>query len=245
MTLEFTIIGATLPSLVLLRYFYKNDRYPEPSKVLMVTFGLGVLITVPVGLWAALIDQFGPQQASPMITAFYTAFFVAAIPEEFFKYAVISCYSAKNKAFDEPMDGVVYGATASLGFATLENILYVADGGWTVAIIRAFTAVPAHACWGAIIGYYVGQARFNTDRKSPLWLGLAAAVVLHGLYDFPLMTLSFAGQQGNNVDPGIAGSLPVAWLLILFGVVLIYGIVWTVRIVRRLRRDQLRLSQSS
>ena len=59
-----------------------------------------------------------------------------------------------TKEFDELMDGIVYGAVASLGFATLENIMYCIDGGLSVVAIRALTAVPAHASFGAIMGYY-------------------------------------------------------------------------------------------
>jgi RsiW-degrading membrane proteinase PrsW (M82 family) len=63
------------------------------------------------------------------------------------------------------MDGVVYGAVASLGFATLENILYVTPNGFAVAAARAFTAVPGHALLGVIMGYYVGRAKFHSNEQ--------------------------------------------------------------------------------
>ena len=83
--------------------------------------------------------------------------FVAAIPEEFVKLAILVGYNMRHHAFDEPMDGIVYGVVASLGFATLENMLFVFEGGISVAVSRAFTAVPLHAFVGAIMGYYVGR----------------------------------------------------------------------------------------
>jgi RsiW-degrading membrane proteinase PrsW (M82 family) len=131
--------------------------------VLIKTFLLGILIVVPVIIVAWPLWLLNSRLDHPMLAGLYTALLCAAVPEEFFKFLVITRYSARNPAFDEPMDGVVYGATASLGFATLENILYVVRGGWMVAAARALTAVPCHACLGAILGYYVGQGRFNAE----------------------------------------------------------------------------------
>jgi RsiW-degrading membrane proteinase PrsW (M82 family) len=109
---------------------------------------------------------------------------LAAIPEECFKFLVLRGYSSRRPSFDEPMDGVVYGAAASLGFATFENIIYVHAGGFWTALVRAFSAVPAHACDGALMGYCVGQARFNPERKRASWLGLFVAIIFHGFYDY-------------------------------------------------------------
>ena len=242
MAFQYLLLSSSLPSLLLLFYFYKRDLNPEPAKVLLFTFSLGVLITIPVALWASLL-RFEPGQVHPMLAGFYTAFFVAAGPEEFAKYKVLTGYSMKRKAFDEPMDGVVYGATASLGFATLENILYVAEGGFDVALIRAFSAVPGHACWGAIIGYYAGRARFEGQAGPPPWLGLVISILLHGLYDFPLLSIDSAVEQIKSSGADVANLLPigVGWLLSLSVLVLVAGAVWTLLIVRRLRREQMRL----
>jgi len=141
------------------------------------------------------------------------------------------------------MDGVVYGATASLGFATLENILYVSGGGWSVAIGRAFSAVPAHACLGAILGYYVGQARFHPERRTSAWLGLLAATILHGCYNFPLLSFHRINEYGL-LDRYLENHLlEVAGLLLLFLVTLIVMVGWTLRIVRQLRRTQLQVRE--
>ena len=170
-----------------------------------------------------------------MLAGLYCALFYAAVPEEFFKFLVVTRYSARNPAFDEPMDGVVYGATASLGFATLENILYVAQGGWIVAVARALTAVPCHACLGAILGYYVGQARFKGERKISAWLGLLVATLLHALYDFPLLAMRGLDNVGGQL--GL-----VLGLLVFFLAVFVFEIVWTLRIIRRLRREQVQVT---
>lgn len=233
MTIVLTILSAVIPSLLLLRYFYKRDLNPEPRGVLIKTFILGILIIVPVVIIAGPLCLLAFKIDHPMLAGFYMALLCAAIPEEFFKYLVVTRYSARNPAFDEPMDGIVYGATASLGFATLENILYVVRGGWTVAVVRALTAVPCHACLGAILGYYVGQGRFSADQKGSARLGLFIAIVLHGLYDFPLLVMVRLGGRphGNS-----ALSLV---LLICSLAVLAVEIVWTRRIVKRLRQKQI------
>ena len=245
MNLLLTVSGAVLPSILLLWYFYKKDLNPEPVKVLRGTFLRGVMIVFPVLVLAQFLENFAPQQAGPLVGGFFNAFFLAAIPEELFKYLVIVKYSAADPAFDEPMDGIVYGATASLGFATLENIMYVADGGLGAAIIRAITAVPSHACLGAIIGYYVGQARFNMSHTKPIWWGLWIAMLLHGLYDFPLMVMNQAAKLAEQGDLSAIESMPGGLLLLLFVGVIVVEFVWTVKVVRKLRREQLSLSKAS
>ena len=229
-----TTISAVIPSLLLLWFFYKRDLHPEPRGLLIRTFLLGIVIVVPVVVVATPLRLPHIHQGEPVLLGLYYAFVCAAIPEEAFKFLVVTRYSARKPAFDEPMDGVVYGATASLGFATFENILYVAKGGWGVALARAFTSVPCHACLGAIMGYYVGQSRFGIKRKVSAWTGLWVAVLLHGLYDFPL--LAARGLERNGTAR--AGLAP--GMLVFFAAVLVFEIIWTLRILRRLRREQIR-----
>ncbi|HPQ41386.1 MAG TPA: PrsW family glutamic-type intramembrane protease, partial [bacterium] len=188
MTLIFSTLAAVLPSLLLLRYFYRRDLNPEPRGALVKTFLLGVLIVIPVVIVVVPLLIFSPRWQDPFWVGLYGALICAAIPEEFFKYLVITRYSARHPAFNEPMDGIVYGATASLGFATLENIMYVTSNGWGVAISRALTAVPCHACLGAILGYYIGQARFRNSKRLAR-TGLLIAILLHASYDYPLMVM--------------------------------------------------------
>jgi len=197
--------------------------------VLWATFGLGFLtvlpvlvVGVPIHLLVSLIEQ-------PVVASIFEAFFVAAIPEEFFKLVVLVGYSMRTRAFDEPMDGIVYGVVASLGFATFENMLYVLDGGTGVALSRAFSAVPLHAFLGAIMGYFVGQAWKNPERRFPLLVqAYAIAVVLHGIYDFPLMTMSALGSAGPH--------LPLAFATLA---VLVIAWNWSLRLTRTLRKEQL------
>lgn len=186
--------SAIVPSLLLLWYIYARDRNPEPRGLLLKTFLLGAAICAPVVPVAMGLESLGKGWEVGMWgTALVQAFLGAAIPEEGFKYLVLRRYVWNKPAFDEPLDGVVYGATASLGFATLENILYVGDGGMQVAVLRALTAVPQHAFTGIIMGAFLGRARFAEDagrRFGLLATALGMAILLHGTYDAVLMTHS-------------------------------------------------------
>jgi RsiW-degrading membrane proteinase PrsW (M82 family) len=195
------LLAASLaPSVLLLWYFYRRDANPEPHGALARTFAWGVAITVPaVVLELAQGALVAPLELSTVAAAVNDALLCAALVEEALKFAILYLYVQRLPAFDEPMDGIIYGVTASLGFATLENVLYVSDHGVGVAVARALTAVPGHAAWGAIMGYYIAQAKFGAAelRGRRLWLALLVPLALHGLYDFPLMWLQRDSQASG------------------------------------------------
>lgn len=239
-----TAVSAIVPSLLLMWYFHARDVYPEPPKVLWATFGFGVL-TIP---WVLMTVN--PVQkvfdidgiANPVLGGFIDAFVTAAIPEELFKYVVVYAYCASHDAFDEPMDGIVYGAAASLGFATLENVLYVGGGGLGTGIMRALTAVPGHAFCGVIMGYFIGQAQFRpAERRKLLAAALFFPVMLHGLYDFPLLTGQRFQERAKALSREMtSGETTLASLLLLvFVAALLTEIIWGLRLIKRLRRQQI------
>jgi protease PrsW len=230
-----TAVSAIVPSLLLIWYFWGRDVSPEPPRVLWATFGLGVLSILPVLMVELPIAALLARVPEPYLRGALDAFFGAAAPEEAFKLLVLLAYCERHPEFDEPMDGIVYGAVASLGFATLENVLYVGSGGLELALTRALTAVPSHAFGGAILGYYVGQAKFTPKRRDRLILeGYLLAFVLHGLYDFPLLTLKSFKDLGLG-EPPLAAKLLV---LLTLGA-LAFEWIFAVSRVRRLRVDQL------
>jgi RsiW-degrading membrane proteinase PrsW (M82 family) len=233
-----SITAAVVPSLLLIWYFYSQDRFPEPRRVLLMTFFLGVLTTIPAGIveWI-LMSQVLPGLGLTNLMAGLSMAGTAGATEEFFKWLVVILYCARNKEFDEPMDGIVYGVVASLGFATLENYIYVQvsppESMLMTALARAFTAVPCHAFLGAIMGYHVGQAWFGKGgRGLHLLLSLVLPAVLHTLYDFPLMMLALPGEQDSP--------LWFLWLLLGLGTLVLMGI-WTMVLVRKLRAEQDKL----
>ena len=226
-----------LPVFVLLRYFYRKDVHPEPRALLVKTFLLGIVLIAPLYPVAYLLALLAPTASAPWVAAAYEAFVLAAIPEELLKFVVLRAYAARRPAFDEPMDGIVYGATAALGFAAFENALYVWEGGWITALVRAFTSVPMHAACGAILGYFVARSVFEGGGRRALWTGFAWAVLAHGIYDFGLMAP--VAVWIRQAEKGVPVSTGAIWLMLLTVAALGISVVWTVRTVRRLRRGQL------
>jgi len=236
MLVHISFTAAVIPALLLMLYFHRRDVNREPARVVWFTFILGVVSTAPVvGLvlgaeWLGLDPD---RIADPRLAGLASAFFQAAIPEELFKYLVLMLFVYRHREFDEPMDGVVYGVAASLGFAAMENVLYVFNGGMVVALLRAVTAVPGHAFLGVVMGYYVGQIKFNkqASRFRLILFSLLWPIILHGLYDFPLLSLL-------NMEEGSRTAGDIALILLTLAVLILEG-VWALLLVRKLRRQQL------
>lgn len=183
------LLLASAPVVIILIYVYIRDKYEkEPLGLLFKTLLAGALTTIPimlVGIWLSefLIYFTGLHAAA------YTAFVVAGLNEEFFKFAALVFLIWRNKEFDEKFDGIVYAVFVSLGFALVENIMYVDRYGQEVAFIRALTAVPVHAALGITMGYYFSLAKFLQKRRTINFLtALLMPVLLHGIYDFILMS---------------------------------------------------------
>ncbi len=243
MLLAIPLVMALVPSLLLMWYFHARDAYPEPPRVLWATFGLGVLSIIPTLVFALPTIFLLREIPAPFAQGFVSAFLSAAIPEELFKFLVLYLYCIRHPEFNEPMDGVVYGVAASLGFATLENVLYVSQYGAGNAILRAFTAVPMHAFCGALMGYFVGRGVFEPSRRAGLFFqGWLAAVAMHGLYDFPLLTTEALVQQSQG-NPREIGVLVLGLFGSAIAVLVCLG-VWAWVSVRKLRAAQDRVGSA-
>ena len=182
-------IFAIIPSILLVRYFYLKDvNKPEPVGLIIKIFLAGFICTIPIVFIEIIIDAIVQSfDFSLLIYLFLQAFIVAGLCEETMKLMVIKLFVYNNKHFDERMDGIVYTIVASLGFACLENIMYVSDGGLPIALIRSFTAVPLHAFCSGIMGYYIGKAKFSKiNSKEYMLKGLVYAILIHGSYNFVL-----------------------------------------------------------
>lgn len=186
--LPVTIPAAVLPALLLVAWFWRTDKFPEPLSVVGATFVLGVLSIVPalaMGIPVGLLLQ---NVSNPRLYGTLQAFFCAAVPEESAKFLVLWFFCLRRPALNEPMDGIVYGAAASLGFAAFENTLYVHGYGLGVAVVRALTSVPAHAVFGMFIGYHLAVWKLSPAPGRFAWAkGLLIAIGLHGVYDMPLL----------------------------------------------------------
>ena len=151
-----------------------------------MSFLLGVLSIIPATLATKGIKylfNIDHTNDAPDLDQLYYAFMAVAFSEEASKFIALRWFAYPKKEFDEPFDGITYSVMISMGFATIENFLYLYhDQGLSTGIHRMFTAVPGHASFAVIMGYYVGLSKFS-HKNYPQWIGLLGAVVLHGLYD--------------------------------------------------------------
>ncbi len=180
---------ALAPVIILLVYVYIRDKYErEPVSLLLKGLGLGALTVIPV-IFAERFLQSLPSQSGTLLDPAYTAFIVAGFTEEFFKFLALYFLIWKNPNFNEKFDGIVYAVFVSLGFAGVENIMYVMSNGAQTGYLRALTAVPAHALFGVAMGYYFGLAKFFPKRRFiQMTKAMLIPVLLHGIYDFIIMS---------------------------------------------------------
>jgi protease PrsW len=208
---------AIAPGAAITLYIYSRDKYDrEPLKPLLISFLLGMVATAPAiyiqtSLKPLLYLYF------PNATIWYyflLAFIVVAGSEEGCKYLMLRFYAYRNKAFNEPFDGIIYSVMISMGFATLENIGYVLNYGFKTGIIRMFLSVPSHAAFAVLVGYHVGLAKFDSSRAiRHIVKGLLLAIFFHGAFNFFLF-LQNSSQVKQYVSNGLllSGAI-VAWYI--------------------------------
>jgi len=201
---------ALAPGIAIGVYIYLKDKHePEPLGLLFTSFmygGVSTIVTLSIS-WP--LDFIVTLSDTDVVHQFANAFFKVALIEEFSKFIFIRFILYHNKNFNEPFDGIVYAIMVGMGFATLENILYVFQYGVATGIVRMFTAVPAHATFAVLMGYFLGKAKF-THRKE-IWysiLALGVATLFHGAYDYFLF-ISFV----PGIWLGAFASLVVALIL--------------------------------
>ena len=225
----FLTLLAILPVILLLFFIYAKDSYEkEPPKLLVGLVFLGIVSAIPAVLLedvaAAMINPiFGvPQKAPSYAYHFITAFLGVALIEEFVKFMAAYFPTWNHPAFNFKFDGIVYCFFASMGFAMIENILYVlgakGNSGLGLAIGRALLAIPAHGMFSVFMGYYYGEAKYAkiTGNKSGvtknLLRGFITAMVLHGFYDFCLFTQDLA-------------------MIVIFFIFVIIADIYTIRVI--------------
>jgi protease PrsW len=179
------LVLALAPTLFIFLYIYRKDCYePEPLHLVAWVFFLGALSVIP----AAAIEMLFPEGV-------FTTALVAPVVEESLKFLVVFLAIYRSPEFDEPMDGIVYAMAAGLGFATVENLMYVLEGGVAVGIIRAIVSVPGHVIFSCIWGFALGTAKFRprTEQTTIILAGLFWAMLLHGIFNFSLEVFEAAG----------------------------------------------------
>ena len=204
------LILATLPPLFLAYYMYQKDVHErEPKKLIFFSLLLGAISVIPVLILESIADLTVNE-----INLFIKVLIGVALVEEGVKYFFLMKFLYIKPDFNEPFDGIVYTVMLSLGFALVENIVYVfgyySNQGMLTAILRMFTAIPMHTVFGVVMGYYVGLSKFNENKKTSLKItGLLLAVILHFLYDYFLFL---------SLDENYSGVSILSFVILIIGI---------------------------
>ena len=208
MSFSILLVAACIPSIVLLCYIYRKDRAEkEPFSLLALLFGLGAASALPVVIAELALGKLNVFPEGSVPSNFHEAYIVAGLCEEVGKFLVLYFVTRKNKNFNCLFDGVIYAVVVSLGFDTLENILYVFENGLQIALTRAITSVPGHMFFGVLMGYFytfwhlfsnlevveqkyaqmrlIDTVQPNKVNKTTYFvLALVVPILVHGTYDF-------------------------------------------------------------
>jgi RsiW-degrading membrane proteinase PrsW (M82 family) len=238
-----TVIGtaAVAPALLILWLVIAAGERPGPPAKVWTAFFLGAASISLLGLARAPFMSILAAPENPWVAQVLHSVFGVALPEEAVKILVIVAVSARRRPFADPMDTVVYGAAAGLGFAAYENLAYLVQHAemWrSLAALRSVLTVPFHGALGVVAGAYLAIARSGTAlgahrhhrdwaRVSSRVLVLLGPLALHAGFDFPLLTL----QQNPDMDASTRLMLGSVSVLIGFS-----SIAFAVRLVRRVGR---------
>jgi len=209
------LIIAIVPALIWLLAFYLQDRLePEPKRLVIGVFLLAALMAV--GLGQPLIrNVFQVQEwtGNNIVVDLLAAILIVGIIQQFINYAAVRYTVYFSPEFDERVDGIIYGAAAGLGYATMLNLQYIISNNGVdivVGVMRVVTTALAQASFAGITGYFIGIAKF--ERKGPFWLpqGLIIAAVLNGIVSYLLGQVTRIGSFSFNPWYGLALAVVVA-----------------------------------
>ena len=191
LVIKFIILAiiAFLPSLFWLWFFVRYDwKNPEPPKIIIKVFGLAAsfgLVVIALRYLGVVSFLSGIFPYDWMSQLFYI-FILVAFVEEGLKFLAIKIGAYHNKAYDEYLDGIIYGITAGLGLAVFENFMAIFLGGSEAIFFRFATSTLMHALVGGIMGYFMAISKFGRKKKGYFAYGLIVAVILHGGYNLVL-----------------------------------------------------------
>ena len=194
---------ALIPGILIIIFIFRKDKVEhEPWPLIIKLLIFGAISCIP----AMFMEQFMGANVTggitdPVAFAISEAFLVAALCEEICKFVLLSLGSWRNRNFDYRFDGIVYGVSVAVGFALLENVLYVMEGGFYVAVMRGLLAVPLHAFCGVFMGVFYGAAkRYSIEGAhgkavGAILMSLIVPMIIHGIYD----SLAFLGEYGTTI----------------------------------------------
>jgi RsiW-degrading membrane proteinase PrsW (M82 family) len=188
---------ALAPIFICVFYIYIRDKYEkEPIRLLFTGLIFSAIISVMINFTEKFLEKFyayiSYDDRYDLFHAFYDSFIISGLTEEFFKYLVLFFLIWYEKNFNEPFDGIVYATVISLGFAMIENILYVLHphiGGADTGFYRAIFSVPGHAMFGIAMGYFFSLAKYEHDKRNIFLVkAFVIPVILHGTFNFILLS---------------------------------------------------------
>ena len=204
---------AILPPVAFMLYIHRLDRIePEPFGLIVKAMLLGAAAVIPAALVELLLGMIPVFAVGGIAGATLKSFIVIAPIEEAVKLGVVLLFIWKNSHFNEENDGIVYTGAVAIGFALLENIMYVVQSGFGTGVMRAVTSIPLHTFTGVLMGYFVGIARFAPDagkRTRSIWKGFIIAYLIHAVYD----TLALSATAAAILI------IPLVVALFVFGVI--------------------------
>lgn len=225
------IVLAIVPALLWITAFYRQDTEPEPKAYVFGMFVLGAVLARGLGQ-PIIRDLFAIQNwifQNPFM-GFLASIVITGMVQEFIKYAAVRYTIYNAPEFDQPVDGIIYCASAGLGYATALNIGYiVSNGGVDLGVGAIVCAVEAlaQACTAGVVGYFLGQAKFR--KMGPLWLptGLLIAAALNGVINMILDLMPQLGTWGFN-----------AWFALIAAIIIAGGIFFfLLTTIQRLNRQ--------
>ena len=187
----YLLILALIPVGCFIGWIYYKDKYErEPPIKLVEYFVLGILVSILaifIELYLSKLNNF-----NGILSNIYTAFFVAALTEEGLKSIILIPMLLREKNFNEKLDGIIYSIFLSLGFATIENIIYLMreriDLLFSLSITRGLISIPSHIMFAITMGYYISKYKFDKyNKKKYLYFAVIIPILLHGVFDFILM----------------------------------------------------------
>jgi len=188
---------ALTPILFWLFFYFKKDSHPEPKKMVLKVFLLGMIVACLVSMFEMAFLQIFPQKS--LLITILESFLLIGFVEEFFKYFVVKSFVFNSPELDEPLDIMLYMVISALGFAFTENILlffavdqpYAIGAASEFALLRFLGPVFLHTLTSGTIGFFIALSFCSTKNKGLLYfLGFLIAIVLHGIYNLALVQLS-------------------------------------------------------
>lgn len=217
-------LSGVVPALVAMWLVDRLDaKRPEPRRTRRLVVLVGMLSVIPALILEMTLVNVVGDQLEPQLTyqgASFHAFVVAAAVEEACKIGVVYWVVWRRPEFDERMDGIVYASRAGLGFALVENVMYLLNqeslqGQLIVWVMRALLAVPGHAMWTGMIGACAARRRFD-GKGLGLIGGYLLAVAFHGAYDLSVFVQQPLHLEGHDAIGHALLIMPVALTLLAF-----------------------------